>query len=244
MDYIPYENECDVDDDLPLSLRSIYKETFDCRLYCAWPSDQQLPRVYEMSQFWVYSYMIRPSNIHGVNLGIFIVKNVHIGSKHRNNSQQTSRILMPYYGPSYYSGEWRRLAEYKPSMSAYGLNSNIYTHHLQLESGKEMNRGHLLYIDGRAYTHKNIAGFINGSRGRDPNVRPNCQFVEVINDRDGDMERDVDRLIMVEAIMDLTTGDELLIDYSFLKHTPARKEREEQGLPKDVRKGRKPKNNE
>ena len=107
-----------------------------------------------------------------------------------------------------------------------------------------MNRGHILYIDGRAYTQKNIARFINSSRGRDPNVRPNCQFVEVINDRDGDMERDVNRLIMVEAIMDLTTGDELLINYPFLKCTPARNKREEQGLPKDVRKGRKPKNNE
>jgi hypothetical protein len=84
-----------------------------------------------------------------------------------------------------------------------------------------MNRGHLMYIDGHAYTHKNIAGFINSSKGRDPTVRPNCQFVEVINDKDGDMEREVDRLIMVEAIMDLTTGDELLIDYPFLKHTPA-----------------------
>lgn len=88
------------------------------------------------------------------------------------------------------------------------------------------------------HTHKNIAGFINSST-----VRPNCQFVEVINDRDGDMEREVDRLIMVEAIMDLTIGDELLIDYPFLKHTLARKKREEQGLPKDVLKGRKPKNN-
>ena len=29
VDYIPYENECVVDDYLPLSLRSIYKETFD-----------------------------------------------------------------------------------------------------------------------------------------------------------------------------------------------------------------------
>ena len=101
-----------------------------------------------------------------------------------------------------------------------------------------------MYIDGRAYTHKSIAGFINSSRGRDPNVRPNCQFVEVINDRDGNMERDVNRLIIVEAIMDLTIGDELLIDYPFLKRTPPRKKREEQGLPKDVRKGRKPKNDE
>ena len=52
-----------------------------------------------------------------------------------------------------------------------------------------MNRGHLLYIYGYAYTHKNIAGFIYSSKWRDPNVRPNCQFVEFINDRDGDMER-------------------------------------------------------
>jgi hypothetical protein len=91
VDYIPYENECDADDDLPLSFRSIYKETFDHRLYCSWPSDQQLPRVYEMFQFWGYNYMIRPSNIHGVNLGLFIVENVHVGSKHRINSQQNSR---------------------------------------------------------------------------------------------------------------------------------------------------------
>ena len=59
---------------------------------------------------------------------------------------------MPYYGLSYYSGEWRRLAEYKPSMSIYGLNSNVYTHNLQLESRKEINRGQLMYIDGCAYT--------------------------------------------------------------------------------------------
>jgi hypothetical protein len=29
VDYVLYENECDEDDDLLLSLRSIYKETFD-----------------------------------------------------------------------------------------------------------------------------------------------------------------------------------------------------------------------
>ena len=80
--------------------------------------------------------MIQPFNIHGVNLGLFIFQNIHVGSKHRKNSQQISMRLMPYYGPPYYSGEWRRLAEYKPSMSAYGLNSNMYTHPLQLESGK------------------------------------------------------------------------------------------------------------
>ena len=108
--------------------------------------------------------MIRPSNIHGENLGLFIVQNVHVGSKSRKNSQQTTRKLMPYYGPSYYNGEWKRIEKYKPSMSTYGLNSNMYTHHLQLESGKEINRGHLVYIDGRAYTHRNISGFINSSK--------------------------------------------------------------------------------
>ena len=104
VDYIPYENECDGDDDFPLGLRSIYKETFDYRLYCAWPGDQQLPRVYEVFHFWGYKYMI-----HGANLGLFIVENVHVGSKHRNNSQQTTRRLITYYGSSYYIGEWRRL---------------------------------------------------------------------------------------------------------------------------------------
>ena len=48
----------------------------------------------------------------------------------------------------------------------------------------------------------------------------NCQFVKVINDKHGDMEREVDILIMVEAIVDLNIGDELFIDYPFLKHTP------------------------
>ena len=96
---------------------------------------------------------------------------------------------MPYYGTSYYSGEWRRITKYKPLMSTYGLNSNMYTHRFQLESGKEINRGHLMYIYGRAYTHKNIVGFINSSKGRDPTIRLNCQFVKVINDKDGDMER-------------------------------------------------------
>jgi hypothetical protein len=81
VDYIPYEDECDGDDDFPLGLRSIYKETFDRRLYCAWPSDRQLPRVYEVFQFWGYNYMIQPSNIHGANLGLFIVENVHVESR-------------------------------------------------------------------------------------------------------------------------------------------------------------------
>ena len=44
--------------------------------------------------------------------------------------------------------------------------------------------------------------------------------------------------------MDHTIGDELFINHPFLKHTPARNKREELGLPKDVRKGRKPKNNQ
>ena len=48
VDYIPYENECDGDDGLPLRLRSIYKETFDHQIYCDWPNDRQLPRVYEV----------------------------------------------------------------------------------------------------------------------------------------------------------------------------------------------------
>ena len=91
--------------------------------------------------------------------------------------------------------------------------------------------------------HKNIAGFINSSKERDSTVRPNCQFVEVINDKDEDMEREVDRLIMVEAIMVLTIGDELLINYPFLKLILAKNKREEQGLSKNVCKGRKPKNN-
>ena len=63
---------------------------------------------------------------------------------------------MPYYGPSYYSGEWRRLAEYKPSMSAYGKNSNMYTHCLQLENGKELNRGQVLCIYMEMQTHTKI----------------------------------------------------------------------------------------
>jgi hypothetical protein len=83
-----------------------------------------------------------------------------------------------------------------------------------------MNRGRIMYIYGCGYTHKNIVGFINSSKGRDPTVRSNCQFVEVISDKDGDMEGEVDILIMVEDIMDLTTGDQLLIDYPFLKRIP------------------------
>ena len=101
-----------------------------------------------------------------------------------------------------------------------------------------------MYIDGCAYTYKNISGFINSCKGRDPIVRLNCQFVEVKNDKDEDMEIEVDRLIMVEAIMDLTIRDELLINYPFLKHTFAQNKREQQCLPKDVLKGRKPKNNQ
>jgi hypothetical protein len=113
-----------------------------------------------------------------------------------------------------------------------------------LESGKEMNRGHLMYIYGCAYTQKNIAGFINNSKGRDPTVRSNCQFVEVIHDKDGDMERELDILIMVEYIIELTIWDELFINYPFLKCTHVRKKIEEQGLPKDVLKYKKLKNNQ
>ena len=58
------------------------------------------------------------------------------------------------------------------------------------------------------------------------------------------MEIHIDILIMVEAIMELTIGDELLMNFSFLKCTTARNKREEQGLLKDVLKGKKSKNNQ
>jgi hypothetical protein len=45
-----------------------------------------------------------------------------------------------------------------------------------------------MYTDGHAYTHKNIAGFINSSRGRDPIIRPNFEIVDVINDKHGGMK--------------------------------------------------------
>lgn len=80
-----------------------------------------------------------------------------------------------------------------------------------------------MYIYGCAYTNKNIARFIQRNKGKDPIVRPNCQFLEVINEKYGYMEKQVDRLIMVEAIMDLTISDELFINYPFLKRTPVRK---------------------
>lgn len=64
-----------------------------------------------------------------------------------------------------------------------------------------------MYINGHVYIHKNIGGFKNSSKGRDPTIRPNCQFIEVINDKDGYMEREVNTLIMVKAIMELTIGD-------------------------------------
>ena len=120
---------------------------------------------------------------------------------------------MPYFGPSYSSGQWRMLVEYKHSMSAYGLNSNMYTHYKQMERGDKVNKGNLLYIDGHAYTHK--------KEGTDPTVRPNCQFVEVINDKEGDMERQVETFIIVQNITYLTIGDELLIKYPFIKCIPA-----------------------
>jgi len=84
VDYIPYENECDGDDEFPMNFRSIYEDTFDRRLYCSWLGDQQLPSVYEVFQFLGYRYIIQPTNIHVVNLGLFIVQDVHVGSKHRN----------------------------------------------------------------------------------------------------------------------------------------------------------------
>lgn len=99
-----------------------------------------------------------------------------------------------------------------------------------------------MYIDDHPYTHKKITGFINSSKGKDPTIRWNYKFVEVINDKYGDMERWVDRFIMVDAITKLTIGDELLIKYLCLKKTLKWKRREEEGLPKDVPKGRKPNN--
>ena len=73
VDYIPYENECDGDDKFTLNLRTIFKDTFYHRLYWALHDDQQLPRIYEVFQFWGYIYMIRPSNIHGSNMNLFYV---------------------------------------------------------------------------------------------------------------------------------------------------------------------------
>ena len=43
-----------------------------------------------------------------------------------------------------------------------------------MERGDKANRGNLLHIEGHAYKHKNIVGFINNSNGNDPTIRPNC----------------------------------------------------------------------
>ena len=43
---------------------------------------------------------------------------------------------------------------------------------------------------------KKIAGFINSSKGNDPIVSPNYQFVDVINDKDGDITIDIYILTM------------------------------------------------
>ena len=93
------------------------------------------------------------------------------------------------------------------------------------------------------HTHiKKIAGFKISSKENDPTIRPIWQFVEVINDKEGDMKRHIDWFIMVQNITNLTIGDGLLVNYSFIKCIATQKRRDVKGILMDIPKGRKTKN--
>ncbi|KAH6556497.1 hypothetical protein KP509_1Z174500 [Ceratopteris richardii] len=95
--------------------------------------------------------MIAASTITNASRGLFIVDDLYVPP----NSKVT---LMSFCGPIYGWGDCHRLSRYVQSMSTYGicLNAASLTSRRILHAKNER-----LYIDGRPYTHGNIAGLIN-----------------------------------------------------------------------------------
>ena len=102
--------------------------------------------------------MIGASTISGGGRGLFIMSDIIL-------QENQIRTLLPYVGPSYSWGDWHALVRYIRSMSTYALTANSLT------SG---NYGELQIIDGRPFTHQNVAGLINSSRGNSDAT--NCAF--------------------------------------------------------------------
>ncbi|KAH7442447.1 hypothetical protein KP509_03G089000 [Ceratopteris richardii] len=150
--------------------------------------------------------MIAPSTITNVGRGLFIVEDLYVPP----NFEVT---LMSFCGPIYGWGDWHRFSRYVQSMSTYGICLNVAS----LTSRRILHaENERLYIDGRPYTHGNIAGLINSSRGLHNSSRTNCTFEEHENSHESPyMSRDVSRYIVVNAITTLHASDELLVNYGW-----------------------------
>ena len=67
----------------------------------------------------------------------------------------------------------------------------------------DQNKGETIYIDGIPKVARNILGFINNTRPKTTNKKPNCLF----EGREGNC-------VFVCEIKSIVAGEELLIDYN------------------------------
>eukprot|EP00249_Psilotum_nudum_P024713 c29272_g1_i1 orf=461-991(+) len=175
--------------------------------------------------------MIAPSSIYRAGRGLYTLTDIFV-------PREAYVTLMLFCGPEYTWGQWHQLSTYVVSMTTYSICSNVASIAEQHEMGLPTNYGEHLYIDGRPYTHGNIAALINSSRG-DPDMT-NCIFLEETRVHEEHMAHMLDHCVVVSTIHTIWAGSELLANYSFLRRDPVRVARQRAGLPLDPPRGRRP----
>lgn len=200
------------DFELPSALQGLV-QSFDRLQFGAW-LQESLPTYGQSFQYWGHSYVIAPSEIRNAGRGLYTLDDIYV-------PRGSCVTLMVFCGPEYPWGRWHQLAQYVVSMSTYGICSNGASIVDAEQQGTHMDRGERLYMDGRPATHGNIAGLINSSRGQAGSMT-NCIFEERAHVQEDFMLRPAAHCVMVVATRTIQAGEELLINYSFERRTPAR----------------------
>jgi hypothetical protein len=115
---------------------------------------------------------------------------------------------MPFVGPLYSGFDFLNNVRGKHNISMYGMCMNGYDF-------RNFNRKNLFYMNGCPHTLGNIARFINKCRW--PLFTANCSFEEHSNEKELCMKWKASCFVVVRAICSLSPGDELLINYNFIR---------------------------
>lgn len=116
----PYDLPLEDVGDFPLldKLVPLYKTSYACKTIHAWPSNVPFPKVYQEFSYCGYSYIIKPFEIDGSGMGLFIQSPIKV------TPSVVVPIFMPFCGPIYKRSDWIWLTTYTFSMATYGFCEN------------------------------------------------------------------------------------------------------------------------
>ncbi len=154
-------------------------------------------------------WIVKPSTL-GPNMGygLFACEDIDVPAN-LGRDMQYAPALFPYVGPIYIARHWKVLVKQNPSWKVYQIDLDGWP-------GCHKRREHSRVIDGDPVRYPNIAGYINSSRGIQPQRIPNVEWNLV----DGSPPfpfhgKTVDDHVMTVAISPIRAGDELLCAYEW-----------------------------